>query len=117
MRAVVIVVVSPCGQFKTGLMQRGEQGVIQRLVPELAVEAVNAAFYSLVLRLGQSALQYGISYRGKVNGSKYSYFIGFNWRGYVSFPAKKCLIEIKALKRGPYFVVIIMHFVSYADAN
>ena len=61
-----------CGPFNTGLMQRVEQGVIQRLVPELAVEAFKVAFHFLVFRLGQSELQYGLIYRGKVGAKQIS---------------------------------------------
>ena len=39
----MVVIVLPCGQFETGLMQCSEQSVVQLLVLELAVETFNKA--------------------------------------------------------------------------
>ena len=37
---VCVVIIPPVCQFNTGLMQRGEQGLVQLLIAQLAVEAL-----------------------------------------------------------------------------
>ena len=43
MWSVMVVVVAPLGQFNTDLMQRREQGLIELLISQLAIETLNVA--------------------------------------------------------------------------
>ena len=43
MRAVVIVVVAPCSDQLAGMAQAGQQVLVQALVPQAAIEALDEA--------------------------------------------------------------------------